>query len=55
MEKKEAFEVVLAMIAANKIHVPEWDGEDTKQWAADVREIVERCVYELMKAPEPKL
>ncbi len=55
MEKKEAFEVVLSMIAAGKINVPKWDGKDNQQWAKDVREIVERCVYELMNAPAPKL
>lgn len=55
MEKKEAFEVVLAMIAAGKIPMPAYDNDAQKEWASDVRACIEIYVRMLMKAPEPKL
>lgn len=55
MEKKEAFEVVLAMIAAGKLPLPSYSNDNREEWAADVRACIESYVRALMKAPEPKL
>lgn len=55
MEKKEAFEVVLALIAAGKLPVPSYSNEKREEWAANMRATVESYARALMKAPEPKL
>ncbi len=54
MDRKEALAVVTAMITAGKISVPAYNAENPKQWAADVRRIVEKCVVDLVKAPAPR-
>lgn len=54
MEKKEAFEVVLALIASGRLPMPSFDVQNQENWAVEVKKCVAQYVM-LLETSQPKI